>query len=94
VPSPEEPRTLQDIGKVVVTFDPLISRAEPESEIDIPRAADDEGPYDTISAIGFTAADITAPAYEGEQSWVLGTPRTHPGYSDFTDLKTGTTRAW
>jgi secreted trypsin-like serine protease len=79
--------TFQDIGKVVVTFDPVISRTEPESEIDIPRAADDEGPDDTISAIGFTAADITDPAYVGEQNWVLGTPRTHPEYSDFTDLK-------
>ncbi len=79
--------TFQDIGKVVVTFDPVISRTEPESEIDIPRAADDEGPDDTISAIGFTAADITDPAYEGEQNWVFGTPRTHPEYSDFTDLK-------
>ena len=79
--------TFQDIGKVVVTFDPLISRTEPESEIDIPRAADDSGPVDAHSAIGFTAGDITAPAYEGEQSWVLGTPRTHPDYSDFTDIK-------
>ena len=79
--------TFQDIGKVVVTFDPVISRTEPESEIDIPRAADDEGPDDTISAIGFTAADITDPAYEGEQNWVLGAPRTHPDYSDFTDIK-------
>jgi secreted trypsin-like serine protease len=77
--------TFQDIGKVVVTFDPVISRTEPESEVDIPRAADDSGPEDAVSAIGFTAADITAPAYEGEQTWFLGTPRTHPQYSDFTD---------
>src|ERR687897_723657 len=79
--------TFQDIGKVVVTFDWEISRTEPESEVDIPRAADDEGPDDTISAIGFTAADITQPAYEGEQSWTLGMPLTHPEYSDFTDIK-------
>ena len=79
--------TFQDIGKVAVTFDPLISRTAAESEIDIPRAADDSGPEDAHSAIGFTAADITAPAYAGEQSWALGTPRTHPEYSDFTDIK-------
>jgi secreted trypsin-like serine protease len=79
--------TFQDIGKVVVTFDWEISRTEPESEVDIPRAADDEGPDDTISQVGFTAADITDPAYEGEQTWALGTPLTHPGYSDFTDIK-------
>jgi Trypsin len=78
--------TFQDIGKVVVTFDPLISRTEAEAEIDIPRAADDSGPDDAISAIGFTEADITTD-YEGEQTWFLGTPRTHPDYSDFTDLK-------
>ncbi len=79
--------TFEDIGKVIVTFDPLISRTEEEAAIDIPRAADDSGPDDAISEIGFTAADVTAPAYHGEQSWVLGTPRTHPDYSDFTDLK-------
>jgi secreted trypsin-like serine protease len=79
--------TFLDIGKVAVTFDPVISRTEPESEIDIPRAADDSGPDDARSAIGFTTADITAPAYEGEQTWALGTPVTHPEYSDFTDLK-------
>ena len=79
--------TFQDIGKVIVTFDPLISRTEEEAEIDIPRASDDSGPDDAVSAIGFTATDLTPPDYEGEQSWGLGTPRTHPGYSDFTDLK-------
>jgi secreted trypsin-like serine protease len=79
--------TFQDIGKVIVTFDPLISRTAEESEIDIPRASDDSGPDDAVSAIGFTATDLSAPAYEGEQSWGLGTPRTHPDYSDFTDPK-------
>jgi hypothetical protein len=79
--------TFQDIGKVVVTFDPLISRTAEESEIDIPRAADDSGPDDAVSEIGFTAGDITAPEYAGEQTWALGTPVTHPQYSDFTDLK-------
>jgi hypothetical protein len=74
--------TYQDIGKVIVTFDPVISRTEPESERDIPRAADDEGPDDTISEIGFTAADLD----QGEQDWILGVPRTHPRYSDFTDF--------
>jgi hypothetical protein len=77
----------QDIGKVVVTFDPLISRTEEEAEVDIPRAADDSGPDDAISAIGFAASDITPPKYQGEQSWILGTARTHPDYSDFTDIK-------
>jgi secreted trypsin-like serine protease len=79
--------TFQDVGRVVVTFDPLISRTEAEAEVDIPRAADDSGPDDAISAIGFTEADVTAPDYQGEQTWFLGTPVTHPQYSDFTDLK-------
>jgi hypothetical protein len=75
--------TFQDIGKVIVTFDPLISRTAEESERDIPRASDDEGPDDTISEIGFKQADLS----QGEQTWFLGTPRTHPQYSDFTDIK-------
>ncbi|HEX9123036.1 MAG TPA: trypsin-like serine protease [Actinomycetota bacterium] len=79
--------TFQDIGEIIVTFDPLISRTEEEAEVDIPRATDDSGPDDAISEIGFTSADITAPKYEGEQNWFLGTPVTHPDYSDFTDLK-------
>jgi secreted trypsin-like serine protease len=78
--------TFQDIGQVIVTFDPVISRTAEESEIDIPRAADDTGLDDAVSDVGFTAADITAPRYHGEQSWILGTARTHPGYSDFTDV--------
>ena len=78
--------TFQDIGKVAVTFDPVISRTEVEAERDIPRAADDAGPDDAISAIGFTPADITPPKYPGEQTWFLGRARTHPQYSDFTDL--------
>jgi trypsin len=78
--------TFQDIGKVVVTFDPLISRTEEEAERDIPRAADDSGPDDAVSEIGFTRADITT-GYEGEQSWFLGRAKTHPDYSDFTDIK-------
>jgi len=79
--------TFQDIGRVVVTFDPVISRTEPESEIDIPRAADDTGPDDAVSAVGFTASDISLPKYVGEQTYFLGTAVTHPQYSDFTDLK-------
>lgn len=75
--------TFQDIGKVIVTFDPLISRTAEESERDIPRASDDEGIEDTISEIGFRQADLS----QGEQTWYLGTPRTHPQYSDFTDIK-------
>jgi hypothetical protein len=78
--------TFQDIGKVVVTFDPLISRTEEEAERDIPRAADDSGPDDAVSEIGFTKADITTD-YDGEQSWFLGRAKTHPDYSDFTDIK-------
>jgi secreted trypsin-like serine protease len=77
----------QDIGQVVVTFDPVISRTAEEAEVDIPRAADDDGPDDAISDVGYTEADITAPAYEGEQTWFLGTAVTHPQYSDFTDLR-------
>ncbi len=79
--------TFQDVGKVIVTFDPLISRTEEEAEIDIPRATDDTGPTDAHSNIGFTSAALQAPNYVGEQSWTLGRPRTHPGYSDFTDLR-------
>lgn len=79
--------TFQDIGQVIVTFDPLISRTAEDAERDIPRAADDTGPDDTISAIGFAPGDITGPKYQGDQTWTLGVPRTHPDYSDFTDLK-------
>jgi hypothetical protein len=79
--------TFQDVGKVIVTFDPLISRDEEEAEVDIPRAIDDSGPDDAVSEIGFNQAAITAPEYQGEQSWTLGVPRTHPQYSDFTDIK-------
>ena len=79
--------TFQDIGKVIVTFDPLISRTAEDAERDIPRAADDTGPDDAISAIGFTGTDLTPPAYEGDQTWFLGTAYTHPQYSDFTDIK-------
>jgi hypothetical protein len=79
--------TFQDIGKVIVTFDPVISRTAEESEIDIPRAADDDGPDDAVSAVGYTPSDVVPPAYEGEQNWFLGVPLTHPDYSDFTDIK-------
>lgn len=78
--------TFQDVGKVIVTFDPLISRTPEEAEVDVPRAADDSGPDDAISAIGYAPGDIVPPAYAGEQNWFLGAPLTHPGYSDFTDL--------
>jgi hypothetical protein len=78
--------TFQDIGKVAVSFDPVISRSEEEAERDIPRAADDTGPSDAVSTVGYTPADVTAPGYAGEQTWFLGTAVTHPGYSDFTDL--------
>jgi hypothetical protein len=78
--------TFEDIGQVIVTFDPVISRTAEESERDVPRAADDTGPDDAVSAIGYTSRDIRAPRYDGEQTWFLGTPRTHPEYSEFTDL--------
>jgi hypothetical protein len=78
--------TFQDIGKVIVTFDPLISRTPEEAEVDVPRAADDSGPDDAISAIGYAPGDIVPPGYAGEQNWFLGVPLTHPGYSVFTDL--------
>jgi hypothetical protein len=79
--------TFQDIGKVIVTFDPLISRTAEESEIDIPRAADDTGIDDAISDIGYAPGDLVPPDYAGEQNWVLGVPLTHPDYSDFTDVR-------
>jgi hypothetical protein len=78
--------TFQDIGKVAVSFDPVVSRTEEEAERDLPRAADDTGPDDAVSAVGYTDADVTAPGYAGEQTWFLGTAVTHPDYSDFTDL--------
>ncbi len=79
--------TYLDVGKVIVTFDPVISRTESEAERDIPRAADDTGPADAISTIGFATTDITSPRYAGDQTWFLGTPLTHPEYSDFTDIR-------
>jgi secreted trypsin-like serine protease len=78
--------TFQDIGQAIITFDPVISRTADEAETDIPRAADDSGPDDAISAVGFTKTDISKPKYQGEQNWFLATPRTHPNYSDFTDI--------
>ncbi|MEY2451398.1 MAG: hypothetical protein QOD92_972 [Acidimicrobiaceae bacterium] len=79
--------TFQDIGKVVVTFDPLISRTADEAERDVPRAADDTGPSDAVSTVGYAPADIVAPRYQGDQHYYLGAPRTHPSYSDFTDTR-------
>ena len=78
--------TYQDVGKIIVTFDPLIARTSADAERDVPRAGDDSGPADAISAIGYTPADVTAPDYQGDQTWFLGTPLTHPSYSDFTDM--------
>jgi secreted trypsin-like serine protease len=77
--------TFQDIGKVIVTFDPLIARTAADAERDVPRAADDSGPDDAISAVGYAPADITAPRYQGEQTFYLGTAYTNPKYSYFTD---------
>jgi secreted trypsin-like serine protease len=76
----------QDTGKVIVTFDPLISRTPEEAERDIPRASDDSGSTDGRSAIGFSSGDIKKPRYQGDQTWYLGSPVAHPQYSDFTDV--------
>ena len=78
--------TFQDIGKVVVTFDWEIARTATDAERDIPRADDDGGPADAISAVGYASKDLKKPKYQGDQTWGLGTPLTHPAYSDFTDL--------
>lgn len=78
--------TYLDIGKVIITFDPLISRTAEEAERDVPRAADDTGPADAISAVGYTGNDLKKPRYQGDQKWFLGSVVTHPEYSDFTDI--------
>lgn len=78
--------TYLDVGKVIVTFDPVISRTPEEAERDIPRAADDTGPADAISTIGYSASDLEPPRYQGDQTWFLGSAVTHPEYSDFTDI--------
>jgi hypothetical protein len=78
--------TYLDVGKVIVTFDPVISRTPEEAERDIPRAADDTGPADAISAIGYSGNDLKNPRYQGDQTWFLGSAVTHPEYSDFTDI--------
>jgi Trypsin len=67
--------TFGDIGQVLVTFDTDIAQTPAEGAVNVPRAADDTG--NGISRTGFT----TAP-----EGWYLGTPATHPDYSDFTDL--------
>jgi hypothetical protein len=71
--------TFQDVGKVIVTFDPLISRTEAEAERDVPRAGDDSGPADAISAVGYVAEDLKKPRYQGEQTWLLGSVRSTRG---------------
>lgn len=78
--------TFEDIGQVIITFDPVMSRTAEEAERDVPRAADDSGPDDAQPPIGYTSRDIRAPRYDGEQTWFLGTPLTQPEYSEFTDL--------
>jgi hypothetical protein len=55
--------TYLDVGKVIVSFDPVISRTPEEAELDIPRAADDSGPDDAISTTGYTSSDIKKPRY-------------------------------
>jgi hypothetical protein len=61
------------VGKTIVTFRADVDREAPS---DVPRAGDDPG--DGTSTKGYTAA----PA-----GYYIGTASTHPGYSDFTDLK-------
>ncbi|MFC7219133.1 trypsin-like serine protease [Streptomyces polyrhachis] len=78
--------TFNDIGKVAVTFDPEVARTAEESARNIPRAADDSGPADAVSETGFAASDVTGPKYQGDLDWHLGSARTHPQYSDFTDM--------
>ena len=79
--------TFQDIGKVVVTFDPVISRTEAEAERRHPPCRRRRGPDDAISAIGYTAADITRPSTTASRPGSSARRVTHPEYSDFTDLK-------
>lgn len=79
--------TFEDIGNVIVTFDPVISRTAEEAERDRPRAADDSGPDDAESEVGYTARDLKAPRYRGEQKWFLGRLSRTPEYSKFTDLE-------
>lgn len=79
--------TYGDIGKVAVTFTPQVARDSVEREINAPRASDDSGPSDAVSEIGYMPADITGPKYVGTPIWYLGTAKTHPGYSDFTDVR-------
>jgi secreted trypsin-like serine protease len=76
-----------DIGKVIVTFDPFVAHDQNENELNVPRAADDSGPDDAHSDVGYASSDLTAPKYQGSLTWHLGTAYAHPDYSDFTDLK-------
>lgn len=78
--------TFLDIGKVVVSFDPDIAESAAVVESRIPRAVDDSGPDDAHSDVGYTPAALTGLAPDAP-TWVLGTPLTHPQYSDFTDLR-------
>lgn len=85
--------TYGDVGAVAVSFDTEIALDPAESAANIPRACDDEGPADGLSDVGYSdglcTPDPTTPGpdpYAGEVDWVTGTPRTHPEYSDFTDL--------
>ena len=64
--------TFQDIGQVVVTFDPVISRTEEEAELDIPRAADDTGPDDAISDDRLHAERHRSPEVRGRADLVPG----------------------
>ena len=77
--------TFQDIGKVAVTFDWEIS-APSRVRGQHPARGGRRGPDDAHSAIGFTTADITAPATTASRRGPRDA-RTHPEYSDFTDIK-------
>jgi len=87
--------TFGDIGAVAVTFDTEVALDAAESAVNVPRACDDEGPAagDGLSDVGFSdglcTPDPTTAGpdpYAGDVDWVVGTPLTHPEYSDFTDL--------
>ncbi len=63
--------TFNDAAGVVVNFSDVIAEAPPSG---LPTAAD--------TSVGFVPADLV-----GTTGFFLGTPLTHPQYSDFTDIK-------
>ena len=86
--------TFQDIGQVAVTFDWEISRTEPESEVDIPRAADDSGPDGRDSADGVHRERTSGAGVRGRADLALWARRS-PTRTTATSptSRTGTTPA-